>query len=69
MRITGKVKWFDENKGLGIIKENSGREVTVHYSDIEGEGYRSLSEGDRVEFETVESSGGFRAIKVRRLNS
>ena len=68
LRTTGRVKWFDENRGFGIIKERLGREVTVHYSDIEGEGYRSLSEGDRVEFDVAKSSGGLRAVKIRRLN-
>ncbi|NIM20688.1 MAG: cold shock domain-containing protein [Candidatus Latescibacteria bacterium] len=66
--MTGRVKWFDENKGFGIIKEDSGREVSVHYSDIEEDGYRSLSEGERVEFELAKSFGSLRAAKVKRLD-
>lgn len=68
MRFTGKVKWFNENKGYGFIEEKSGREVFVHYSEIQGEGYRTLSEGDSVEFEITETPKGPQALKVVKLS-
>ena len=69
MRITGKVKWFNETKGYGFIKQDSGRDIFVHYSEIEGEGYRTLSEGDEVEFETREGPKGLEATKVARVSA
>lgn len=64
----GKVKWFNENKGYGFIaKELDGTNIFVHYSDIEGEGFRTLSEGETVEFELVEGPKGPQAAKVRKL--
>ena len=68
MRYSGKVKWFDENRGYGIIRESAGRELPVRYADIEGEGYRSLAEGDRVEFDIIKDAGGTRASSVRRTS-
>jgi CspA family cold shock protein len=65
---TGKVKWFDGKKGYGFIeKEDGSGDVFVHYQDIVGEGYRTLHEGDRVEFEIAESPKGEKAIKIKRL--
>lgn len=49
-RITGTVKWFDEQKGFGFIERQGGTDVFVHFSAIEGSGYKSLTEGQRVEF-------------------
>lgn len=69
MRYTGRVKWFDENRGTGIIRGASGRELPVHYADIDEEGYRSLSEGEAVEFDVETDAGGIRAARVRRLPS
>jgi CspA family cold shock protein len=67
-RMTGVVKWFNENKGYGFIRQDSdGRDVYVHYKDIEGEGFRTLSEGDRVEYDAVGSAEGVRAAGVRRF--
>lgn len=66
VRVRGMVKWFDENRGCGIIRTGLGQDVSVRYPDIEGEGYRSLSEGEHVEFELVQQSGNIRAIRVRR---
>lgn len=54
-RISGTVKWFNREKGFGFISRESGDDVFVHYSSIQGAGYRNLEEGDRVEF-TIESS-------------
>jgi len=65
--MTGKVKWFNENKGYGFIRQDSdGRDIFVHYSDIEGQGFRTLSEGEAVEYELAEGSRGFHAVKVRK---
>lgn len=68
-RLEGVVKWFSNAKGYGFIQPEVGEDVFVHYADIEMEGYRTLEEGQRVEFELVESSSkGPRAQSVRRLN-
>jgi CspA family cold shock protein len=64
----GKVKWFNENKGYGFITQDSGKDIFVHYSQIQGEGYRSLSEGDVVEFEVVEGDKGLQATNVKRVS-
>ena len=53
MRITGKVKWFNNAKGYGFIERDGGSDVFVHYSAIQGDGFRSLEEGQAVEFETA----------------
>lgn len=67
MRLTGKVKWFNENKGYGfILQESGGRDIFVHYSEIKEEGYRTLSEGEVVEFEVTESPKGPQAKEVVR---
>lgn len=68
MRVTGKVKWFNDNKGFGFIEQDSGKDIFVHYSEIEGEGYRTLSEGELVEFEVKDSPKGPQATKVVRLS-
>lgn len=67
MRITGKVKWFNESKGYGFIKQDSGRDIFVHYSEIQGDGYRTLAEGETVEFETRDGQKGLEATKVARV--
>ena len=65
MRKTGKVKWFNENKGYGFILQDKGaRDVFVHYSEIKDEGYRTLAEGETVEFEVAESPKGPQAKEV-----
>jgi CspA family cold shock protein len=69
LRHNGRVKWFDENRGFGIIRESSGRELPVRYTDIEGEGYQSLAEGEPVEFHIINDAGVIRAIRVRRLHA
>lgn len=61
---TGKVKWFNDSKGWGFISVNGSRDVFVHYSAIESEGYKSLVEGQQVEFEMVETPKGPQAHKV-----
>lgn len=60
----GKVKWFNNSKGYGFIQKDSGDDIFVHHSGINSEGFKSLQEGDRVEFETEETEKGPRAISV-----
>lgn len=58
MRITGKVKWFNNSKGYGFIEQESGSDVFVHFSAIEGNGFKTLEEGQSVEFEIVDEPKG-----------
>lgn len=62
----GKVKWFNENKGYGFIAQDNGPDVFVHYSAIQGDGYRTLSEGMEVEFEIVNGKKGLQASNVTK---
>jgi cold shock protein len=66
-RITGKVKWFSDAKGFGFI-EHEGGDVFVHHSSIEGRGFRTLREGEEVEFEILKEDRGPKAQNVVRLN-
>ena len=66
-RETGTVKWFSDQKGYGFIQRESGDDVFVHYSAIEGAGFRSLQEGDRVEFTVGQGRKGPAAEQVRRI--
>jgi cold shock protein len=68
-RIKGKVKWFNNAKGFGFIGREDGPDVFVHYSAIESEGYRSLQEGDDVEFEITQGQKGPQAEKVTRVTT
>ena len=66
-RMTGKVKWFNSSKGYGFITptgEDKGADVFVHYSVIQGDGYKSLNEGDKVEFTKVKGPKGWQADNV-----
>ena len=63
-RITGTVKWFNDDKGFGFIEIAGSDDVFVHFSAIAGEGYRSLNEGDEVQFDIVEDGKGPRAANV-----
>lgn len=63
-RYTGVVKWFDDSKGYGFISQEQGPDVFVHFRAIRGEGFRSLREGQRVEFDIVESPKGLQASDV-----
>jgi CspA family cold shock protein len=63
-RKKGRVKWFDDAKGFGFIEGGSQGDIFVHYSAIEGRGYRSLPEGAAVEYEPIQTPRGMRANKV-----
>ncbi len=62
----GTVKWFNDSKGYGFISQPSGDDVFVHFSAIVGEGFRTLTEGEEVEFELKETERGLQADKVER---
>jgi len=66
-RVTGTVKWFSRQKGYGFIEREGGDDVFVHFSAIQGEGYRNLEEGDQVEFNIESSPRGPQAADVVRL--
>jgi CspA family cold shock protein len=66
---TGTVKWFNDQKGYGFITQDTGGDVFVHYSGIEGSGFRALIEGDRVQFEVVPGAKGPQATSVRKLTT
>lgn len=63
---TGKVKWFNDNKGFGFIVDDAGRDVFVHFSTIQGEGYKTLREGQTVEFECIDGPKGQHATLVSK---
>lgn len=67
-RITGTVKWFNSGKGYGFIARESGEDVFVHFSAIEGSGYRNLEEGQKVEFSIEEGPKGLQATNVVPTN-
>jgi cold shock protein len=63
---SGKVKWFDNRKGFGFIAQETGQDVFVHHTCIEGNGYKTLHEGEVVNFEIVQSEKGLKAQHVQR---
>ena len=63
----GTVKWFNNKKGYGFISQEEGEDVFVHYTSIAGKGFRSLQEGDRVEFEIKQDQRGISATNVRKI--
>ncbi len=67
MKLTGRVKWFNDSKGYGFIEQEGGRDIFVHYTAIEGDGFKSLAEGQKVEFEIIEGTKGPQATKVVKL--
>jgi CspA family cold shock protein len=66
-RITGNVKWFNDAKGFGFISREGGPDVFVHFSAIQGNGFKSLGEGDKVEFEIVQGQKGPQASDVVKV--
>lgn len=66
-RETGTVKWFSNGKGYGFITRDAGEDVFVHYTAIEAEGFRTLEEGQRVEFTVEQGPKGLQAISVKPL--
>ncbi|NWB38974.1 MULTISPECIES: cold-shock protein [unclassified Pseudomonas] len=64
-RVTGTVKWFNTEKGFGFIKQEGGEDLFVHFSAIQSDGFKTLEEGQAVEFEVVQGPKGLQAEKVR----
>ena len=65
--VQGVVKWFNGQKGYGFITKDDGQDVFVHYSGIAGQGFRSLEEGQRVEFEITQGPKGLQAANVSKI--
>jgi len=64
---TGKVKWFNDQKGFGFISSEQGKDIFVHHSVIEGQGFKTLQDGESVEYDVEEGPKGAKATRVRRL--
>jgi cold shock protein len=67
--MNGRVKWFNNEKGYGFIDHSSGEDIFVHYSAIKQDGYKTLSEGQIVDFDLIETPKGLQAINVCAVNS
>ena len=65
--LQGTVKWFNESKGFGFIEQEEGKDIFVHYSAIQGNGFKTLNEGDKVEFEVVDGPKGPAAANVNKV--
>ena len=69
MREKGKVKWFNDAKGYGFIEREQGEDVFVHFSTIQGDGFKSLTQGDEVEFDVVQGAKGLQAANVVKISN
>jgi CspA family cold shock protein len=65
----GKVKWFNDQKGFGFLEQEGGGDVFVHYSSIAGDGFKTLAEGDEVEFDLTQGPKGPKAENVKRIQA
>ncbi|MBT4137695.1 MAG: cold-shock protein [Candidatus Latescibacteria bacterium] len=63
----GTVKWFNDSKGFGFIEQEDGEDVFVHFSAVQGEGFKTLAEGDRVEFEIQQGPKGLQSANVMKI--
>ena len=63
----GTVKWFNESKGFGFIEQDNGPDVFVHFSQIQGDGFKTLNDGDRVSFDVTEGAKGPQSSNVQRI--
>ena len=68
MRSRGKVKWFNERRGFGFIEQSEGEDLFVHYSAIQEDGFKTLEEGQEVEFDIVEGPKGLQAANVTKVD-
>ena len=68
MAVQGKVKWFNSSKGYGFIEKEGGGDVFVHFSAIQGDGFRNLEDGEAVEFEVVQGPKGEQAANVKKAS-
>jgi len=66
---SGKIKWWDNKKGFGFIIHDSGRDIFVHYSNVKGNGFKTLNPGDEVMFDLIESDRGPKAQNVQRVQA
>lgn len=64
---SGIVKWYDEKKGYGFIVKDDGGDIFVHYSDIDGSGFKTLAEGNRVTFDIIQGRRGSKATNVKKV--
>ena len=67
MKLIGRVKWFNDSKGYGFIEQDGGKDIFVHYTAIQGDGFKSLAEGQNVEFEITEGAKGAQATNVVKV--
>lgn len=65
--VVGTVKWFSEEKGYGFLSREDGEDVFIHYSEIQGDGFRTLREGEKVEFEITQGKKGPQAVNAKRV--
>lgn len=69
MSQSGVVKWFNNSKGYGFLTDENGADVFVHFSSIQSDGYKTLKQGDNVEFDAIEGDKGLQAQNVKKVSS